>query len=163
MSQSAQASSQLQAILGNVERAVDEQINRLDSLDENELNEIRNRRARQLRAEQQKKEEFLFRGHGKLTELNSEKDVFDIYKESDNIICLFYADDQQRIARQAPFLCSKLPFTSKIQLVFIKEGGIMKYLDCVPLLSDTENMTCRIEKLSKMFIELQKHTKKLDD
>lgn len=54
MSHNVQTAAQLQAILGNVERAVDDQINKLDALDEQELNEIRNRRARQVKAEQQR-------------------------------------------------------------------------------------------------------------
>lgn len=79
-----------------VEQQLDNEINRLENLDEDDLEKIRERRMKLLRKAQSQKHEWMQKGHGTLSELPSEKDFFDTCKESKKVVCHFYKNSTFR-------------------------------------------------------------------
>ncbi|CAK8683525.1 thioredoxin domain-containing protein 9-like [Clavelina lepadiformis] len=73
-----------------VEQQLDAEINRLDNMDEDELEKIRERRVQAMKKAQVQNQEWASNGHGIYSELSSEKDFFDICKQSKNVVCHFY-------------------------------------------------------------------------
>nr|XP_002131804.1 thioredoxin domain-containing protein 9-like [Ciona intestinalis] len=79
-----------------VEQQVDAEINRLESMDEDELEKIRERRVQAMKKAQVQKQEWISKGHGMYSELSSEKEFFDICKESKHVVCHFYKNSSFR-------------------------------------------------------------------
>lgn len=93
---SEQLSTQLMKAAQIVEEQVDKEINRLDSMDENEVDLIRRRRMEELKRMQKTKAEMLSLGHGKYEEVADEKEFFEATKKSKNVVCLFYLSGNMR-------------------------------------------------------------------
>ncbi|VDD74089.1 unnamed protein product [Mesocestoides corti] len=81
-----------------IEDAVDEEIAKLDRMDEDELEKIRRSRLAEMREKANKREEWLANGHGIYYELPSEKDFFKVCKESSNVCVHFYRNTTARCA-----------------------------------------------------------------
>nr|CAD7444514.1 unnamed protein product [Timema bartmani] len=79
-----------------VEEQLDAELKKLDNLDEDGLEELREQRLRDLKKQAQLKQEWLANGHGEYTELPDEKDFFEASKKSTNIVCHFYKSDSAR-------------------------------------------------------------------
>ncbi|XP_017156979.1 thioredoxin domain-containing protein 9-like [Drosophila miranda] len=79
-----------------VEQQLDEQLVRLDNLDSDDLNVLREQRLRELKELNSKKQEWLKNGHGVYTELAGEKEFFEVSKNSANFVCHFYRDSTVR-------------------------------------------------------------------
>ncbi|KAA0196870.1 Thioredoxin domain-containing protein 9 [Fasciolopsis buskii] len=76
-----------------LEDTLDEEINRLDNLNEDDLEAIRQRRLKQMKEETQKRNEWLAAGNGTYSELADEKDFFTACKKSTfGLVCHFYRD-----------------------------------------------------------------------
>ncbi|VDP91104.1 unnamed protein product [Echinostoma caproni] len=76
-----------------LEETLDEEINRLDNLNEDDLETIRLRRLKQMKEENQKRNEWLAAGHGSYSELANEKEFFAACKRSTyGLVCHFYRD-----------------------------------------------------------------------
>lgn len=71
---------------------IDAEIAKLDNLDEDDMEAIRNRRIQAMKQLQQQKQEWLNQGHGEYTEITTEKEFFDESKKSKNLVCHFYRD-----------------------------------------------------------------------
>ncbi|MEN2499793.1 MAG: Thioredoxin domain-containing protein 9, partial [Marteilia pararefringens] len=122
-------------------------------------------------------------GHGKVVELPSEKQLFEIYKESQSIVCLFYNHSEKRrmelllkimdsIAKsqirlrfvticsdRAPFLRKKQVISTPVEIIFIKEGSVLKHLDCDEWLRSEmpeTAMESRLKELCEKFMKLKK-------
>ncbi|KAE9417005.1 hypothetical protein Angca_007762 [Angiostrongylus cantonensis] len=93
---SEQLGTQLMKAAQIVEEQVDKEINRLDSMDENEIDLIRRRRMEELKRMQKTKAEMLSLGHGKYEEVADEKEFFEATKKSKNVVCLFYLRGSMR-------------------------------------------------------------------
>lgn len=81
-----------------IEDAVDQELAKLDKMDEDDLERIRQRRLAELKEKASKKEEWLANGHGIYSELPSERDFFDICKQSSNICVHFFRSTTMRCA-----------------------------------------------------------------
>uniref|UniRef100_H2YW68 Thioredoxin domain-containing protein 9 n=1 Tax=Ciona savignyi TaxID=51511 RepID=H2YW68_CIOSA len=79
-----------------VEEQVDAELNRLENMGEDELEKIRERRVQAMKKAQAQKQEWISKGHGMYSELSSEKEFFDICKESTNVVCHFYKNSSFR-------------------------------------------------------------------
>ncbi|OAD55563.1 Thioredoxin domain-containing protein 9 [Eufriesea mexicana] len=79
-----------------VEKQLDTEIEKLDNLDINDFEKLREQRFQKLKLLQQQKQNWLSLGHGEYSELQDEKEFFEISKKSENIVCLFYKDDSPR-------------------------------------------------------------------
>lgn len=76
-----------------IEDTVDEQLNKLDKLDENDLESLRRKRIDAMRQKAKKKKEWLSRGHGEYRELFDERDFFKEAKGEDKFVVHFYRDN----------------------------------------------------------------------
>jgi len=79
-----------------VEQQLDAEIDRLDKLDDDDIEKIREKRMKALRKIQAQKQEWRQKGHGELSELPSEKDFFETCKQSKNVVCHFYKNSTFR-------------------------------------------------------------------
>lgn len=79
-----------------IERQLDTELEKLDNLDINDFEKLRENRLKKLKLLQQQKQNWLSLGHGEYSELAYEKEFFEISKKSENIVCLFYKDDSPR-------------------------------------------------------------------
>ena len=73
-----------------MESQVDAEINKLDNMDEDEMELLRKRRMDALKKQQEKKQGWLAAGHGVYTEIPGEKEFFTECKKSENVVCHFY-------------------------------------------------------------------------
>ncbi|KAL0275965.1 UNVERIFIED_CONTAM: hypothetical protein PYX00_003661 [Menopon gallinae] len=78
-----------------VEEHLDLELEKLDKLDSNDLMKYREQRFKELKKQQQLKQEWLTKGHGEYTEID-EKEFFETTKKSSNVICHFYKVDTMR-------------------------------------------------------------------
>ncbi|KAJ8905308.1 hypothetical protein NDN08_001815 [Rhodosorus marinus] len=85
----------LAGALQQVERAVDEQLDRLDSLGDQDLAMIRRKRMQEMKREAEEKRQWVRLGHGELSFL-SEKDFFTVAKESDRVVVCFHRPGSSR-------------------------------------------------------------------
>jgi len=79
-----------------IEQQVDAEINRLEQLDEDDLETIRLRRLQQMKKAQTQKQEWLAQGHGQYEEIPDEKEFFETCKKSKNVVCHFYRESTLR-------------------------------------------------------------------
>lgn len=113
-----------------LEQQVDAEIGKLNQLEEDDIETIRAKRLEQLKKQAAQKQEWLAKGHGTVTEVTLEKEIFELMKGEERLIIHFFKSnlpckvmDQhlQVIARdhletmfikidaeKAPFLTTKL-------------------------------------------------------
>lgn len=72
-----------------IESQLDEQLHKLDNLEEDDLERIRMKRLEEIKRMQSKHQEWVARGHGELQEV-SEKDFFAEMKGEERLVCHFY-------------------------------------------------------------------------
>ncbi|KAF3843413.1 Thioredoxin domain-containing protein 9 [Dissostichus eleginoides] len=73
-----------------VEEKLDAQMSKLNEIDEDDLERLKERRLEALKKAQKQKQEWLNKGHGEYREISSEKDFFGEVKDSKNVVCHFY-------------------------------------------------------------------------
>lgn len=79
-----------------VEEQVDAEIQRLDKLDDDDFEVLRQRRLAALKKSQLQKQEWMANGHGQYSEVANEKEFFDTCKKSKKVVCHFYRDSTFR-------------------------------------------------------------------
>lgn len=72
-----------------IERAVDDELDRIDHLEDDELMMIRKKRVEQLRDVARRREEWVKKGHGSYYEIPSVEDFFTAVKTSERMVCHF--------------------------------------------------------------------------
>lgn len=122
---------------------VDEEIQKLDRMDDDDLESMRRKRMATMKKMQDQKREWMTLGHGKYEEVPEEKDFFNIGKKSKNVICHFYRDGTFRCkildkhlallapkhieARFVKINADKCPFlTQRLRIKFIPTIMIVK-------------------------------------
>uniref|UniRef100_A0A3Q3FZ15 Thioredoxin domain containing 9 n=1 Tax=Labrus bergylta TaxID=56723 RepID=A0A3Q3FZ15_9LABR len=73
-----------------VEESVDAQLSKLNDMDEDDLDRLKERRLEALKKAQKQKQEWLSKGHGEYREIPSEKEFFGEVKDTKNVVCHFY-------------------------------------------------------------------------
>ncbi|KAI7808933.1 thioredoxin domain-containing protein 9 [Triplophysa rosa] len=134
-----------------VEEQLDAEMNKLDRLDEDELEQLKERRLEALKKAQKQKQEWISKGHGEYREIPSEKDFFAEVKDSKNVICHFYRDSAIRSkildkhlailakkhletkfiklnVEKAPFLTERLRIKVLPTLALVKDGKTKDYV-----------------------------------
>ncbi|XP_076016690.1 thioredoxin domain-containing protein 9-like [Genypterus blacodes] len=79
-----------------VEEQVEAQLSKLNDMDEDDLERLKERRLEALKNAQKQKQEWLSKGHGEYREIPSEKDFFAEVKESKKVVCHFYKNSTFR-------------------------------------------------------------------
>jgi hypothetical protein len=74
----------------DAEALMDAEIVRLNSLQADDLEVLRERKMRLMKLEYEQQQQWIAKGHGKYSELQDEKDFFANSKRSRNVICHFY-------------------------------------------------------------------------
>eukprot|EP00250_Pteridium_aquilinum_P031029 c4277_g1_i1 orf=444-1079(-) len=133
-----------------VEEKLDDEISKLDKLDEDDLEALRERRLQQLKKMAAKKQHWVSLGHGEYQELMSEKEFFAASKSSDRLVCHFYRENwpckvmdkhlallaSQHIetrfvkinAEKSPFLTERLKIVVLPTLALIKNTKVDDYV-----------------------------------
>ncbi|XP_069844632.1 thioredoxin domain-containing protein 9 [Dipodomys merriami] len=147
-----------------VEDHLDSEIKKLDQMDEDELEHLKEKRLAALRKAQQQKQEWLSKGHGEYREIPSERDFFQEVKESKKVVCHFYRDSTFRCkildrhlvilsrkhletkflklnVEKAPFLCERLRIKVLPTLALIKDGKTQDYVVGFTDLGNTDDFT----------------------
>ncbi len=75
---------------------MDREIERLDNLDDAEMENIRRARIEAMKNAQVQKVEWERNGHGTYSELSDEKDFFEACKKSKHVVCHFYRESTFR-------------------------------------------------------------------
>jgi len=89
---------QLMTVANAMEEKIDAEMAELDAIenDEDALERIRQKRLKEMKNHQDKRNEYLRAGHGKLNEINSDKDFFEEAKGSKRLVCHFYRNTTMR-------------------------------------------------------------------
>lgn len=74
------------------EQQVDAELHKMDKMDEDDYDLLRQRRMIQLKKAQKQKQEWLAQGHGNYEEVADERGFFEASKKSKNLVCHFYRD-----------------------------------------------------------------------
>ncbi|XP_037303069.1 thioredoxin domain-containing protein 9 [Manduca sexta] len=86
----------LQQVAQTVERQLDQELERLETLDSTDLEAIRQQRIAEMKKRAKQKHEWLANGHGEYTEIDGEKEFFTVCNKSENVVCHFYKNDSPR-------------------------------------------------------------------
>ncbi|XP_007466952.1 PREDICTED: thioredoxin domain-containing protein 9 [Lipotes vexillifer] len=147
-----------------VEEHLDSEIQKLDQMDEDELEHLKEKRLKALRKAQQQKQEWLSKGHGEYREIPSERDFFQEVKESKKVVCHFYRDSTLRCkildrhlvilskkhletkflklnVEKAPFLCERLHIKVIPTLALVKDGKTQDFVVGFSDLGNTDDFT----------------------
>ncbi|CAG0879906.1 unnamed protein product [Darwinula stevensoni] len=142
---------QLAKNLKVVEDFVDAEIERIDKMDGEELDAIRNQRLEALKKQAEQKQHWKQQGHGGYSELPEEKEFFNVTKQSENVICHFYRDSAFRCkivdkhlnilapkhiearfiklnADKTPFLAERLKIRVIPTILLVKNGKTKDYI-----------------------------------
>lgn len=76
-------------IAEQIERAVDDEIERIDNIDDDDIVAIRQRRLNQLKQMQERRNDWARKGHGQYMEITDPKEFFEDVKKSERIVVHF--------------------------------------------------------------------------
>ncbi|KAK8738796.1 hypothetical protein OTU49_003676 [Cherax quadricarinatus] len=164
MNANALVEKQLVAATQIIEQQLDAEIEKLESLDADDLDAIRRERLAAMKERQQKKQEWISNGHGEYSELCDEKEFFETTKKSENVVCHFYRDQFIRCkivdkhlnvlarkhietkfckinAEKAPFLTERLSIRVLPTLCLVKNGKTKDYIVGFTDLGNTDEFT----------------------
>lgn len=79
-----------------VEQQLDAEIEKLDRLEDDDYEKLRQRRLDAMKNAQKQKQELMAKGHGKYYEIAAEKEFFEESKRSKKLVCHFYRDSTFR-------------------------------------------------------------------
>uniref|UniRef100_A0A2A4JT03 Thioredoxin domain-containing protein 9 n=1 Tax=Heliothis virescens TaxID=7102 RepID=A0A2A4JT03_HELVI len=86
----------LHQVASNMEKQLDSEIERLETLDSSDLEAIRQQRIAEMKKRAKAKQEWIANGHGDYTEIDGEKEFFTVCNKSENVVCHFYKNDTPR-------------------------------------------------------------------
>nr|XP_049695900.1 thioredoxin domain-containing protein 9 [Helicoverpa armigera]XP_049695902.1 thioredoxin domain-containing protein 9 [Helicoverpa armigera] len=86
----------LHQVASNMEKQLDSEIERLETLDSSDLEAIRQQRIAEMKKRAKAKQEWMANGHGDYTEIDGEKEFFTVCNKSENVVCHFYKSDTPR-------------------------------------------------------------------
>lgn len=138
-------------ILKAAEEQLDAEISKLETLTEDDLENIRKKRIEEMKQKQVKQQEWRANGHGEYSELSEEKEFFEVSKKSANVVCHFYRDDFFRCkvvdkhlailarkhmetkfckinAEKCPFLTERLRIKTLPTMALVKDAKTKDYI-----------------------------------
>ena len=147
-----------------VEEQLDAEIERLEKMDEDDLEALRQKRMAGLKKQQAKKQEWLSNGHGQYEEIPEEKEFFNVTKKSENVVCHFYKSDSMNCkildkhlaalapkhvetkfckidATKCPFLTDRLKIRVIPTMAVIKDAKTKDYIVGFTDLGNTEEFS----------------------
>jgi len=147
-----------------MEEQVDDEIAKLERMDEDELEMLKQRRVEAMKKHQEKKAEWLKQGHGEYSEIPEEKEFFNVTKNSENVVCHFYREETFRCkildkhlsilakkhvetkfckidAEKTPFLCERLKIKVIPTLIMIKDSKTRGYVVGFTDLGNTDDFS----------------------
>lgn len=86
----------LQQVASNMEKQLDSEIERLETMDSSDLEAIRQQRIAEMKKRAKAKQEWLANGHGEYTEIDGEKEFFTVCNKSEHVVVHFYKNDSPR-------------------------------------------------------------------
>lgn len=133
----------------HVEAALDAEINKAESLDDDDYAKIRAKRMEEMKKKKEMQEMNKFNGHGTLTKINDQQEFFAAAKKSERMICIFTRNSnhygkvmlehceklcQRHLearfiwvdAENAPFLTDRLNIYMLPTIVCIKDNKVHK-------------------------------------
>ncbi|CAM6089279.1 unnamed protein product [Calypogeia fissa] len=133
-----------------VEEQLDDQIARLDNLNDDDLEKLREKRLRQYKLQAEKKKQWAALGHGEYQEITVEKEFFTLVKQSERVVAHFYRENwpckvvdkhlnilaKQHLetrfikinAEKSPFLTERLKIFMLPTLALVKNGKVEDYV-----------------------------------
>ena len=131
-----------------VEAQLDSEIDRLEKLDEDDLETLRQKRLQALKRQQAQKQEWLAQGHGQYEEIPEEKEFFEICKKNTRVACHFFRESTFRckiidkhMAELAPkHLETKFCKINAEKCPFLTERLKIKVLPTVCLAKDSKTV-----------------------
>jgi len=94
--QQAMLNQQLLTVANAMEDKIDQEMKELDELEDEDIERIRERRLAEMKKLQDIRQEWLRNGHGKLNEINSDKDFFEEAKGAKKMVVHFYRNTTMR-------------------------------------------------------------------
>jgi len=79
-----------------IESQVDAEIERLEKMDDDDFEVLRQQRMNAMKKAAQQKQEWMAAGHGEYSEVGDEKEFFEACKKSKKVVCHFYRDSTFR-------------------------------------------------------------------
>ncbi len=143
-----------------VEAQLDEEINRLDTLGDDDLEAIRRKRLAEMKRAAENAHKWKLQGHGQLRVL-AEREFFERAKESERFVCIFHRRSQSHLAQDfldhvsriaehhmetlfasldaeaAPFLVDKFRIRVLPSVIFVKKGQVDQVLHGLSALDPT--------------------------
>ena len=134
-----------------VEQQVDAEIERLDQLQEDDIEKLREKRLNQMKQLASQQQEWRSKGHGEYRELSEEKMFFDECKQSEKVVCHFYRESTWRCkivdkhlailapkhletkfiklsVERCPFLCDRLKIRIIPTIALVIDGKTKDYI-----------------------------------
>lgn len=134
-----------------IEDQIDAEIEKLDRMEDEELQALERKRAAALKKQVKKKEELVASGHGVYSELSNETEFFEATKNSKNLVVHFYRSSTMRCsivdkhlqalaprhietkfckinAEKSFFLVTRLKVKVLPTIVLCKEGKVVDYI-----------------------------------
>lgn len=78
-----------------VEQQIELEIERLDNLDVDDIEKLREQRLKEMKKQHHQKQLWLAMSHGEYSEIPDEKEFFEVTKKSKDIVCHFYRDGSE--------------------------------------------------------------------
>lgn len=85
----AMVDQQLAQTLLSVEAALDDEINKVENLEEDDLARIKAKRMEEMRKKAEEQQQNKFNGHGSLSKINDQQEFFAACKKSARVVCIF--------------------------------------------------------------------------
>ena len=76
-------------VASQIERALDDELQRFDEMDDDDLVSLRRKRLHQLKEMQKRRDDWIRKGHGQYNHITDAKHFFDVMKNSERIIVHF--------------------------------------------------------------------------
>ena len=93
-----------------IERVIDDEMDRIDNIDEDDILALRRQRLSQLKEMQKRRDHWCSRGHGLYHDITDPKHFFDCCKDSERVVCHFV----RRTTSRCQVLDRHLSFLAKI-------------------------------------------------
>lgn len=134
-----------------VEQQVDAEIEKLEQLQEDDIEKLREKRLKQMKQLAAQQQEWRGKGHGEYRELSEEKMFFEECKQSDKVVCHFYRESTWRCkivdkhlailapkhletkfiklsVERCPFLCDRLKIRIIPTIALVIDGKTKDYI-----------------------------------